>query len=82
MTNEEANELSMCGYGCGVIGGPYIADNPDCPVCNVTTDDLLKLVYASETEMTYREYSCLVELVANGTITSYNELAAYGVERD
>jgi hypothetical protein len=25
----------LCGYGCGVVGGPWIADNPDCPVCNV-----------------------------------------------
>jgi len=34
MTDEEANELSMCGYGCHVIGGPWIAENPNCPFCN------------------------------------------------
>ena len=34
MTDEEANELSMCGYGCYVIGGPWITVNPDCPYCN------------------------------------------------
>ena len=26
-----ARKLSFCGYGCHVIGGPFIAENPDCP---------------------------------------------------
>lgn len=32
MTEEEANEYSDCGYGCHIIGGPWIAENPRCPV--------------------------------------------------
>jgi len=31
LTEEEANKLSGCGYGCYVIGGMWIAENPSCP---------------------------------------------------
>ena len=24
--------MSNCGYQCYIIGGPYISENPDCPV--------------------------------------------------
>ena len=34
MTEGEANKLSDCGYGCHIIGGPWISTNPDCPECN------------------------------------------------
>lgn len=26
-----AQRLSFCGYGCHVIGGPFISENPECP---------------------------------------------------
>jgi len=39
MTEEEARQHSMCGYGCGVVGGPWISDNPDCPVCNAEEEE-------------------------------------------
>jgi hypothetical protein len=34
MTEEEAKKLSLCGYGCGVIGSPWVSNNPECPICN------------------------------------------------
>ncbi len=34
MTDEEANRLSSCGFGCYIIGGPWIRTNPACPSCN------------------------------------------------
>jgi len=37
MTDQEANNLSMCGYGCYVIGGPWISNNPACPECDRDT---------------------------------------------
>lgn len=40
MTEGEANRLSMCGYGCYVIGGPWITTNPACPECNNEDDEL------------------------------------------
>lgn len=29
----------MCGYQCHMIGGPYIAENPECPVHGVAAQD-------------------------------------------
>jgi hypothetical protein len=34
VTEGEANKLSDCGYGCNIIGGPWISNNPSCPECN------------------------------------------------
>lgn len=34
MNESEANRLSTCGYGCHIIGGPWISTNPRCPKCN------------------------------------------------
>ncbi len=36
MTDEDAMALSTCGYGCNIIGGPFISRNPECPECNQT----------------------------------------------
>lgn len=33
MDEKIANDISLCGHGCFfVIGGPFISENPDCPV--------------------------------------------------
>ena len=39
MTDKQANELSSCGYGCHIIGGPWISTNPSCPECNKTDEE-------------------------------------------
>ena len=39
MTYKQANELSSCGYGCHIIGAPWISTNPSCPECNKTDEE-------------------------------------------
>jgi len=39
MTEEDANNLSDCGFGCCIIGGPWITVNPECPECNGEDDN-------------------------------------------
>ena len=38
MQMSTALKLSFCGYGCHVIGGPFISENPDCPKCGGNPD--------------------------------------------
>jgi hypothetical protein len=46
--------------------------------------DLLEYCYEYQKEYVYdtsqREFDCLLELVESGTISSYKELAEYGME--
>ena len=43
--------------------------------------DLLMAVYAVEKEWSTREFDCLIELIYDGTITTWEELESYGVEK-
>lgn len=42
--------------------------------------ELLNLLYTQRDEFSAREFECLVELIEDGTIGSFEELAKYGVE--
>lgn len=42
--------------------------------------ELLKLLYTQRDEFSAREFDCLVVLIEDGTISTFEELAAYGVE--
>ena len=43
-------------------------------------NDLLNLLYTQRDEFSAREFDCLVVLIEDGTISSVEELAKYGVE--
>ena len=43
-------------------------------------NELLKLMYTLRDEFSAREFDCLFALIEAGTISTFKELAAYGVE--
>jgi hypothetical protein len=43
-------------------------------------NELLNLLYTQRDEFSAREFECLVALIEDGTIGSFEELAKYGVE--
>ena len=43
-------------------------------------NELIKLLYTHRDEFSAREFDCLVMLIEDGTINTFEELAKYGVE--
>ena len=43
-------------------------------------NELLNLLYTQRDEIPAREFDCLVALIEDGTIGTFEELAKYGVE--
>ncbi len=43
--------------------------------------ELLNLLYTQRDEFSAREFDCLVVLIEDGTISNFEELAKYGVEK-